>query len=224
MGREAYRTVELTNGNAVPDLPEQLRAIRDGVDDGQVYPGLVGAIGASVALVESGVVDDDMVALDLSPNKAEVGLLRLEDNGAPMVRSGARLERCAVEKQALLFRMGCGMSLAVRTAVETIAAAAVDLVCVGILAAHDAVVLPECRVHAPEVQLVHRLVLFDRDVRDVDLERHCEALLEVSCAKVLMFPRNATGCRRWQTTWERGGRGKKSEVGVPAGKEKLRKP
>jgi hypothetical protein len=118
------------------------------------------------------VVDDEMAALDLDPDEAEVWCSRVEDDGAAVVGAGAVFERAPTDLGALPLRHGAAVVLAGRAAEETLSAAATNPGGIRVLAAHDAVVFPQRRLDAPDVQLVDGLLLLDGDVRDVDLKWH----------------------------------------------------
>ncbi len=124
-------------------------------------------------VVDAVFVNDELAVLDLDPDGAEVGRPGLRQDGTAVVGGRANLERQLVHDDALALGVDLGVLAAVPAAEEAIAAAAADpRRLVRVLAADDAVVLLERRVHAPDVQAVHLFRLFDRHVRDVDVDRH----------------------------------------------------
>jgi hypothetical protein len=122
--------------------------------------------------VERRVVYGDSAALDFEPGELErgCGVARHDDQGTPVLARRPGSEGCPSEERAL---DGCvpGVHLlACLAAVDSFAAFAAESrfghSCIGhrIVAAFDAVVIPDRGMQAPQVQAVLRLVFGDGDI------------------------------------------------------------
>ena len=92
MGMGGSDQGRLTHGNAVANLHKVL-ALDGRVDDGQIQPGRLGVPRGVAVRLEAVVVNDQLAAPYLDPDKRQLRRPRLEDDSATMVGAGAGLGR-----------------------------------------------------------------------------------------------------------------------------------